>query len=85
MAMLLEALGESLALSCRKRTGTVLTEVQLYTHPTARIRQFSYRGVRPLIAPAPFTLSGQVIAPGEAELWAGNGDGAAQVARLRFE
>lgn len=54
-------------------------------HPSARIRQFSYRGVRPLIAPAPFTLSGQVIAPGEAELWAGNGDGAAQVAQLRFE
>lgn len=54
-------------------------------HPAARLRQFSYRGLRPLIAPTPFTLSGQVIAPGEAELWAGNADGVAQVAQLRFE
>ncbi|WP_278443985.1 FAS1-like dehydratase domain-containing protein [Pseudomonas oryzihabitans] len=54
-------------------------------HPAARLRTFSYRGLRPLIAPSPFTLTGQVVAPGQAELWAGNGDGVAQVGQVRFE
>lgn len=54
-------------------------------HPEATLRRFAYRGVRPLIAPQPFALSGRVTAPGVAQLWAGNAEGVAQTAELHFE
>ncbi|MHA6575825.1 HTD2 family dehydratase [Pseudomonas yamanorum] len=54
-------------------------------NPAATLRRFSYRGVRPLIAPQPFEVGGCVTAPGVAELWAGNADGLAQRAELHFE
>ena len=37
-------------------------------NPAARLRHFAYRGVRPLIAPHPFEVSGRVVAAGKAEL-----------------
>ena len=54
-------------------------------NPDARPRHFSYRGVRPLIAPHPFEVGGRVTAPGKAELWAGNADGVAQQAEVSFD
>jgi itaconyl-CoA hydratase/mesaconyl-C4 CoA hydratase len=54
-------------------------------NPQATLRRFSYRGVRPLIAPQPFTVGGRIEAPGVAQLWAGNADGLAQSASVHFE
>lgn len=54
-------------------------------NPQARLRRFAYRGVRPLIAPEPFQVGGLIIAPGQAELWAGNAQGVAQQAELSFD
>lgn len=54
-------------------------------HPEARVRRFAYRGVRPLIAPTPFDVTGRVVSPGKAELWAGNASGIAQKAEVEFE
>jgi itaconyl-CoA hydratase/mesaconyl-C4 CoA hydratase len=54
-------------------------------HPQARVRRFTYRGLRPLIAPVPFEVAGRITAPGKAELWAGNADGIAQKAEVEFD
>src|SRR5690606_30853340 len=54
-------------------------------NPDARLRRFAYRGLRPLIAPQPFEVGGRIVAPGKAELWAGNADGIAQKAEVEFE
>lgn len=54
-------------------------------NPEARIRRFAYRGVRPLIAPQPFEVGGRIVAPGRAELWAGNAEGIAQQAEVEFD
>ena len=54
-------------------------------NPRARLRRFAYRGVRPLIAPQAFEVGGRIVAPGKAELWAGNADGIAQKAEVEFE
>ena len=54
-------------------------------NPQARVRHFAYRGVRPLIAPHPFEVGGRVVAPGNAELWAGNAEGIAQQADVTFD
>jgi itaconyl-CoA hydratase/mesaconyl-C4 CoA hydratase len=54
-------------------------------NPRATVLRFSYRGVRPLIAPQAFSVSGRIEAPGVAELWAGNAEGLAQSAQVHFE
>lgn len=54
-------------------------------HPDATLRRFSFRGVRPLIAPTPFVVAGRSTGPGRAQLWSGNPDGAAQHATVEFE
>lgn len=54
-------------------------------HPDATLRRFSYRGIRPLIAPQPFEVGGRLTATGVAELWAGNAEGLAQTAQVHFE
>lgn len=54
-------------------------------NPQARLRGFAYRGVRPLIAPQNFVVGGRRTGTGEAELWAGNGDGIAQQAEVQFD
>ncbi len=63
---------------------TMLMSAFQRANPDACPVYLSYRGVRPLIAPTAFELSGRIKEPGLAELWAGNGDGAAQRAELRF-
>ncbi|HWD32719.1 MAG TPA: MaoC family dehydratase N-terminal domain-containing protein [Pseudomonas sp.] len=54
-------------------------------NPQARLRRFEYRGVRPLIAPQPFSVGGRLLEPGRAQLWAGNEAGVAQRAELTFD
>lgn len=54
------------------------------THPDAQLKRFSYRGVRPLIAPQPFVAGGRLTEAGHAELWIGNSDGIAQQAAVEF-
>ncbi|MBO3274366.1 FAS1-like dehydratase domain-containing protein [Pseudomonas schmalbachii] len=54
-------------------------------HPEARVRRFSYRGQRPLIAPEAFEVGGRIVAPGKAELWASNTGGIAQRAEVEFD
>lgn len=54
-------------------------------NPAARLRRFAYRGVRPLIAPHPFEVSGRVVAAGRAELWVGNAEGMAQKGEVIFD
>jgi itaconyl-CoA hydratase/mesaconyl-C4 CoA hydratase len=54
-------------------------------HPGARLRRFSYRGLRPLIAPQPFEVGGCIVRPGVAELWAGNDAGLAQRGEVLFD
>ena len=54
-------------------------------NPAARLRRFTYRGVRPLIAPHPFEVSGRVVAAGKAELWVGNDEGVAQKGEVTFD
>lgn len=69
--------------------GPLIATLQLrafqHAHPQARIRKFNHRGVRPLIAPDPFTVSGRITEPGRAELWASNQNGAAQRADIEFD
>ncbi|VVN82265.1 MaoC family dehydratase N-terminal domain-containing protein [Pseudomonas fluorescens] len=54
-------------------------------NPAANLRRFSYRGLRPLIAPQPFEVGGRIVRPGVAELWAGNEGGLAQRAEALFD
>jgi len=54
-------------------------------NPQARLRRFSFRGVRPLICPEPFEVGGQLVGSGKAEVWAGNQAGLAQVGEVEFD
>ncbi|MGE8359163.1 FAS1-like dehydratase domain-containing protein [Pseudomonas sp.] len=54
-------------------------------NPTARMRRFAYRGLRPLVSPEPFEVGGRLTAAGTAELWAGNQAGLAQRADVHFD
>lgn len=53
-------------------------------HPHARLRRFSFRSARPLIAPEPFSVGGHVVEPGKAELHAGNTGGIAQYGVVEY-
>lgn len=54
-------------------------------NPQARVRSFSFRGIRPLLAGTPFQVGGHLVGPGSAQLWAGNESGAAQLAHVTFD
>lgn len=54
-------------------------------NPQARLRRFSFRGQRPLIAPEPFEVGGRIVGANKAELWAGNQAGVAQLAEVEFD
>ncbi|MCT8165692.1 MULTISPECIES: MaoC family dehydratase N-terminal domain-containing protein [unclassified Pseudomonas] len=54
-------------------------------NPGKCVRHFAYRGVRPLTVPTPFEVAGRLVEPGQAQLWAGNADGVAQSAEVRFD
>ncbi|RBH52649.1 MULTISPECIES: MaoC family dehydratase N-terminal domain-containing protein [Pseudomonas] len=53
-------------------------------HPTAHLKRFSFRGVRPLISPQPFEVGGRLLDSGKAQVWAGNQDGTAQIGEIEF-
>jgi itaconyl-CoA hydratase/mesaconyl-C4 CoA hydratase len=63
---------------------TLMCQAFVDANPTARLARMTYRGLRPLIAPAPFQVGGRITADGQAELWAANEDGLAHRAELRF-
>lgn len=56
----------------------------LNARPAARPVHFSYRGLRPLIAPAPFEVAGRIEVPGHARLWAQQDGTLAHQAEVRF-
>jgi itaconyl-CoA hydratase/mesaconyl-C4 CoA hydratase len=53
-------------------------------HPDAKLVHLSYRGLRPLIAPAQFHVAGRDTGPDSAELWAEQDGTLAHRAELRF-
>ncbi|OZI42844.1 FAS1-like dehydratase domain-containing protein [Bordetella genomosp. 4] len=55
-----------------------------HAHPAARLEQFSYRGLRPLVAPTPFEVAGRVAEPGQADLWAEQDGTLAHQAQIKF-
>ncbi len=57
----------------------------LRANPGKQVRHFAYRGVRPLTVPTPFEVAGRISEAGQAQLWAGNGDGVAQSAEVLFD
>ena len=64
---------------------TLMCRAFAVAHPHATLRHLSYRGLRPLIAPTPFTVAGAMAAPGQAHLWAEQEGTLAHQAELRFE
>ncbi len=62
---------------------TLLVGAFVRAHPSLRPTHFSYRGVRPLIAPTPFEAAGRMTGEGVAQVWAGNAQGAIQRGELR--
>jgi itaconyl-CoA hydratase/mesaconyl-C4 CoA hydratase len=64
---------------------TLLLRACVRANPQARVRHFAYRGVRPLTVPTPFDVSGRLLEPGRAQLWAGNEAGVAQSADVTFD
>jgi itaconyl-CoA hydratase / mesaconyl-C4 CoA hydratase len=54
-------------------------------NPEARLRRFAFRGVRPLIAPQPFTVGGRRVGANSAELWAGDQGGLAHRGEVHFD
>ncbi|ALV79074.1 FAS1-like dehydratase domain-containing protein [Pseudomonas aeruginosa] len=66
-------------------TATLSLAAFARANPLARLRRFSFRGVRPLIAPEPFQVGGRHTEPGVAELWAANSTGVCQRAEVLFD
>ncbi|MBD1552457.1 transposase [Pseudomonas typographi] len=54
-------------------------------NPLAHVRRFSFRGVRPLIAPGEFIVAGHHTRHGAADLWAGDTTGISQCATVEFD
>lgn len=63
---------------------TLVCQAFADAHPARRITRYTYRGVRPLIAPHPFAAAGRIVGPGQAEAWASDASGLAQTAELQF-
>lgn len=53
-------------------------------NPTARVRRFNFRGLRPLIAPAAFAVGGRLLGDGKAQVWATAEAGMAQSGEVHF-
>lgn len=54
-------------------------------NPGINIKTFKFRGVRPLIVPTTFDVGGKINGVHGAHLWAGNGDGIAQLGEVEFD
>lgn len=64
---------------------TLMCRAFVKANPAAQVRHLAYRGLRPLIAPTPFSVAGTIAAPGEAKLWAEQDGTLAHQAELRFQ
>ncbi len=64
---------------------TMMCRAFVRANPSAKVRHLAYRGLRPLIAPTPFLVAGNIGAQGEANLWAEQDGTLAHQAELRFE
>ena len=64
---------------------TLMCQAFAHAHPQATLRQLSYRGLRPLIAPTPFEIAGAITEAGQAQLWAEQDGTLAHQAQLRFD
>ncbi len=53
-------------------------------NPTARVRRFEFRGLRPLIAPHAFEVGGRLLGDGKAQVWATADVGMAQSGEVQF-
>lgn len=66
-------------------TATMNLAAFVRANPLARMKHFSFRGVRPLIAQAPIHFGGRHIQHGTAELWASDANGISQYATIEFD
>jgi itaconyl-CoA hydratase/mesaconyl-C4 CoA hydratase len=64
---------------------TLMCQAFAHANPDAKLRHLTYRGLRPLIAPTPFAVAGNIVEPGRAQLWAEQDGTLAHQAELRFE
>ena len=64
---------------------TLMCQAFAHAHPQAKLKQLTYRGLRPLISPTLFAVAGHVVAPGQAQMWAEQDGTLAHQAELRFE
>ncbi|MNP85031.1 hypothetical protein D3C76_1845920 [compost metagenome] len=53
-------------------------------NPSAQVRRFAFRGLRPLISPAPFEVGGRLLEDGKAQVWATAESGMAQSGEVEF-
>ncbi|WP_028621233.1 transposase [Pseudomonas sp. Ant30-3] len=66
-------------------TATMNLAAFVRANPLARMKHFSFRSVRPLIAQAPIHFGGRHIQHGTAELWASDANGISQYATIEFD
>ncbi|MNR36370.1 hypothetical protein D3C85_1542810 [compost metagenome] len=64
---------------------TLALHAFVHANPGARVRRFSFKGVRPLICPETFKVSGVIDEAGVATIWAGGRHGVGQEGRVEFE
>jgi itaconyl-CoA hydratase/mesaconyl-C4 CoA hydratase len=63
---------------------TLMCRAFVNANPGKKVSSFSYRGLRPLIAPRPFQTSGVLLGGDSAQLWAEQDGTLAHQAELRF-
>jgi len=63
---------------------TLMVAAFQQANPGKKLEHLSYRGLRPLIAPAPFDVAGRLSGTGVADLWAEQDGTLAHQAQLRF-
>ncbi|QCI12485.1 transposase [Pseudomonas putida] len=56
----------------------------LRANPGAQVESYSFRGLRPLISPAPFEVGGRMLDDGKAQVWATAEAGMAQSGEIEF-
>jgi len=63
---------------------TLMCRAFVRANPGKEVQAFSYRGLRPLIAPAPFQVAGRMDSRGTATLWAEQDGTLAHQAQVQF-
>lgn len=57
----------------------------LHAHPERRVKEYAYRGLRPLISPAEFHVGGTIGEDGRAQVWAAQDGTLAHQGEVTFE